>query len=57
MADRALRCLVVSDFNTQNFAGYLDNDEEAPEGWLAVTGGDTGTILVLDVPRAARGPF
>lgn len=24
---------------------------------LAVTGGDTGTILVLDVPRAARGPF
>jgi len=30
MADRNLRCLLVSDFNVANFAGYLENDAAEP---------------------------
>lgn len=30
MDKRPARCLVISDFNTSNFAGYLENDEQLP---------------------------
>ncbi|MFN7138418.1 MAG: HAD-IIIC family phosphatase [Limisphaerales bacterium] len=30
MDKRPLRCLVISDFNTSNFAAYLENDEQSP---------------------------
>ncbi len=43
MADRNLRCLLVSDFNVSNFAGYLENDEDAPA--LDALHGDFGQVI------------
>ncbi|MBI3874568.1 MAG: hypothetical protein HY300_01070 [Verrucomicrobia bacterium] len=43
MAERNLRCLLVSDFNVSNFAGYLENDEGAPA--LDALHGDFGQVI------------
>jgi FkbH-like protein len=45
MADRPCRCLIVTDFNPGNFAGYLANEEESPE--LEPLTGDYGQVIPL----------
>ncbi|MBN2386561.1 MAG: HAD-IIIC family phosphatase [Anaerolineales bacterium] len=43
MREPDYQCLIVSDFNVSNFAGYLDNDPEAPR--LACHCGPFGQVV------------
>jgi len=45
MGTRSFRCLLLSDFNPSNFAGYLENDEEPP--LLEAIIGDFGQVVPL----------
>ena len=56
--DKGLRCVLVSDFNMGNFAGYLNNDPESPPvaAVLAPYGQVVQTLTQADSPVWDRKP-
>ncbi|MGD9137792.1 MAG: hypothetical protein PVH42_13565, partial [Desulfobacterales bacterium] len=58
MDKQPFRCVLVSDFNLQNFAGYLANDAEFPgiKPIIAPFGQPTAALINRDLPCWQKSP-